>query len=66
MKQKKYNEALVYFNKAIEFNINFAEAYGNRGSAREMLRDFDGACKDWTKAASLGISNPSQFLAGCE
>ena len=40
--------------KAISLDKNFADAYVNRGMAKEMLRDLEGACEDWHKAKELG------------
>ena len=32
----------------------YANAYANRGTAKEMNRDMEGACMDWAKARELG------------
>ena len=53
-KLKNDNEALKDFSKSIEINPNFADAYVGRGTSKYNLKDFEGACKDWNKAASMG------------
>ena len=35
--------AIADYNKAIELNPNYAEAYYNRGSEKSDLKDYDGA-----------------------
>ena len=42
--------ALELANKAIKMDTENAAAYVNRGMAKEMLRDLNGACDDWKKA----------------
>ena len=39
---------------AISLNKSYANAYANRGTAKEMNRDMEGACMDWAKARELG------------
>ena len=60
--QKKYLEALSYFDKALSLNSNYAKALLNRGITRQMLRDEDGACDDWTKAKELGVNVANKYL----
>ncbi len=50
------------YTKAIGLNPEFGEAYYNRGIAKEMLRDPDGAMKDWKKAAELGVKNALEYI----
>ena len=51
---KDYHNAIQDFDKAIEIEFNYAEAYYYRGNAKYLLNDRDGACLDWSKAAELG------------
>ena len=53
-KLKNDSEALKDFNKAIEINPNYDDAYLGRGTSKYNLKDFEGACKDWNKAVSMG------------
>ena len=50
-------------NTAIGLNPDYAEAYLNRGIVKEVMKDFKGACEDFTKAASLGIVAAKQYKA---
>ena len=49
----KFSEIQDY-NKAIELNPDFADAYYNRGIAKYDLGDKNGSCLDWSKAGELG------------
>lgn len=48
-----YQEKLQYYNKAIEFEPNYADAYINRGLVKNELKDYDGSIEDYDKAISL-------------
>ena len=52
--QKKYNESVLYFDKAIELNPNYSLAYINRAVAKYQLNDIDGVCSDLHRAVELG------------
>ncbi|MBN1756379.1 tetratricopeptide repeat protein [bacterium] len=53
---KDLDGAMEDYNKAIELNPNFAQAYFNRGLARYSIQDKEGACQDWHTALELGFS----------
>lgn len=55
-RKKEYSPAIEAFTKAIALNPKYGEAYVNRGSAKEMIRDSQGACNDWKEAKALGIN----------
>jgi len=55
-----YLGAIADNTKAITLNPNCADAYNNRGSAKNNLKDYRGAIDDFTKAIML---NPNFTLA---
>jgi tetratricopeptide (TPR) repeat protein len=57
MTKVQYEEAMEMYNKAIELNDSFMEAYVNRGRLWFYLGDNDKQCEDYLKAESLGASN---------
>ncbi len=63
-KQEKYKEAEAEAAKAIKIDPNYASAYVNRGIAREMMRNQEGACADWQKAQDLGHELGKKYLIG--
>jgi len=42
---KKYDEALQYYDKAIEIDPNYANAWVNKGLVLEEMNDYDEAFK---------------------
>ncbi len=46
-------EKIRYFDEAIELQPDFADAYYNRGHARDEIRDFEGAIVDYDEAINL-------------
>ena len=38
------------------------EAFFNRGIAKEMLKDLEGACADWEDAFFLGSENAEKYV----
>jgi tetratricopeptide (TPR) repeat protein len=64
--QRKYKKAIEYYTRAIEINPGFADAYANRGFAKENLKDKKGACRDWKRAQQLGKSNLDNHLQWCK
>jgi tetratricopeptide (TPR) repeat protein len=63
-KKKEYEKALDYANKAVTMDKNNADAYANRGMAKEMTRDMEGACEDWHKAQELGSETGKNYYSG--
>jgi len=63
---KKYEEALIYFNKAIEINPNYSNALTNRGITKSILGDSEGACRDFYSAKLLGNAEASKNYANCK
>jgi tetratricopeptide (TPR) repeat protein len=68
---KNYSEAIIYFNKAIQCDSSYADAYYNKAVSSVYARpedfiDFD-KCKEFEKAIKLGkkISDDELFFYGC-
>jgi tetratricopeptide (TPR) repeat protein len=57
MTKRQYDGAMELYNKAIELNENYMEAYVNRGRLWFYLGDRDKQCEDYLKAESLGARN---------
>ena len=47
--ERKYDAAVVAYNRCLKLNPRYAEAYLNRGEAKRVLGDEKEACKDWKK-----------------
>ena len=61
-KQKKYEEAIQCFNLALQYNPQYGEAYLHRGNTKELMKNADGACEDWQKAADLGVEKALEYI----
>ena len=48
-----YREALIDYTHAISINPNYVEAYINRGQAKYLLKDYQGAIEDYDKVLKL-------------
>ena len=46
-------DAISYYNKAIEINPNNENAYNNRGNLKKTKGDFDGAISDFTEGIEI-------------
>ena len=51
---RDYDQAIHDYNKVIEVNPRYAEAYNNRGIAYFYKGDYDQAIRDSTKAIEIG------------
>ena len=60
-----YNGAISDYNKAIEINPNFAEAYYNRAITKYYMGNYIGACEDAKKAGILGIDFSKMIESAC-
>ena len=60
--KNQLDSALKYFNKAIELNQYFSEAYFERGVAKQKNNDKEGACKDWKTASAFGYKDSTYSL----
>jgi tetratricopeptide (TPR) repeat protein len=54
---KKYNEALECYNKALEINPRYAEAWYNKGNVYSIMEKYNEASKCFMIALSLFIIN---------
>lgn len=52
-KNKDYKRAIDDYDKAIELNSVFTEAYYRRGQAKNNILDFKGVIDDYSKALDL-------------
>lgn len=48
-----FEEAIIDFTKAIEFDGKYIDAFENRGRAKASLKDYNGAIEDFNKAIEL-------------
>ena len=48
-----YEEKLRYYNKTLEENPDFSDAYINRGLIKNELQDYEGSIDDYNKAIAL-------------
>jgi protein O-mannosyl-transferase len=61
IKEKRYDEAIDDFNKAIELNPEYAEAYNNRGNVFVNKKRNDEALNDFNMAIKLNAKNASAY-----
>ena len=59
---KDYDSAIEQFNKVIEMDEKFVEAYNMRGSCYSALKKNDEAVKDFSKAIELNPDNRGAYL----
>lgn len=62
---KTYKKAVEDMDKAIELNPNNGQYYFDRGDAKELLKDNDGACQDWKTAKAKGYNVPAYKIDKC-
>jgi len=58
MGEKKYDEAVVFFTKAIQLDTNYIEAVFNRGLSFENLKQYDNARQDYMYSLRLVNNYP--------
>jgi Flp pilus assembly protein TadD len=61
--QEKYEEAVVFFTKAIEQDTTYVEAVYNRGYCFEQLKQYDNARQDYMYSLQLA-NNYALSIAG--
>ena len=57
-----YYGAISEYTKSIELDPNFSYAYFNRGIAKEILKDLNGACLDYRIAARMGHAYAKEIV----
>jgi len=62
---KNYRKAVEDMDKGIELNPNASQYYFDRGDAKELLKDYDGACRDWKTAKLKGYDVPEYKINKC-
>ena len=62
LEEGQYDLSINCFNKAIEINPRFAEAYNNRAVAYFYKRDYEKAWDDVYKSQNLGYKVHPRFL----
>ena len=55
--------AITDFNRVIQIDPNYADAYRNRGLTKHLIGDKKGACDDWKKSKDLGIIDAAEWLS---
>lgn len=63
---KKYNEALLDFQKAIDLKPDYADAYFNAGRTCFYINDFDMMCYYYKLAHQYGRQNMDDLLKSCD
>ena len=62
-KDKKYDVAIEWCNRAIKINSKYANAYYNRANAKSEILDYGSASEDYSKAIELKPNNAEYYFA---
>lgn len=60
-KLKRYEEAIVAYDKAIELKSDYAEAYAGKGNVHNFLKQYDAAIQCCDKAIELDSKYPPAY-----
>jgi tetratricopeptide (TPR) repeat protein len=63
--EKKYDEAMKYYNKTIELDSTYAQAYTSRGKIYRIYNDRDKWCENFVKAYQLGDNTVYNDVRHC-
>ncbi|MEJ5961842.1 hypothetical protein [Pedobacter immunditicola] len=61
-KNRDYELALYYYNKALEAKSDDVDNLYRRGICKQMLGNLEGACADWTKIQLMGDKIADELL----
>lgn len=59
---RDFSGAISDFNRALQIDPTFGDAYLGRGTAYFYLKDTANACRDWTSARSCGNGQAGQLI----
>lgn len=58
---RDYKQALEFFNKAIDIDSNYSNAYLNKGNILREMKDFKGAVDCYNKSIELDPNDVTVF-----
>ena len=61
--QREYMQAVINYNKAIDVDPNYSQAYYMRGKIKEAFEDIHGAMKDFNTAIDKNSKYAEAFFA---
>ena len=62
LQKREFDQAILLFNKSLDTNPEYAEAYISRGRGYYFRGEYDKSWKDIKKAQDLGHQIPAEFL----
>jgi tetratricopeptide (TPR) repeat protein len=62
LREQRYRDAIVYFDKATEIDKSYANAYSNKCYAYNYIRDYEHAISECNKAIALDSRQPRYFI----
>jgi hypothetical protein len=62
LQKREFDQAISLFNKSLDTNPEYAEAYMSRGRGYYFRGEFDKSWEDIKKAQDLGYKIPAEFL----
>jgi tetratricopeptide (TPR) repeat protein len=56
-KQKRYEDAIVFYNKALKLNPNVEVLYSNKGTCEKCLKQYKESIRDYEKSLEINPKN---------
>ena len=56
-KEKRYKDAITFYQKALKINPNIEVLYSNKGTCEKCLKDYKQAVRDYQKALDINPKN---------